>query len=320
MKRLLAGILSIAIANTTAAWGFLGHKTINNRAVFALPPELFGFYKKHLEYITQHAVDPDNRRYLFENEGCKHFMDCDHYEKRAPLDTIPHQWYKAVAIYGEDSLKLHGIVPWNTYMVFKQLTKAFSEKNVPRILKLSADIGHYIADAHVPLHTSGNYNGQKTGQEGIHALWESRIPQLFLDSFQLMNGTVSYLDNPHEYLWKIVEESFSEIDSVLIIEKALSVKMENKKYAFETVGNSIQKVVSSEYCTAYKNAMNSMVERRMRKAIYSVAGFWYTAWVDAGQPILETETPSPEADPMDALAEKIKSQGKIKGREEQGGE
>ena len=29
-----------------------------------------------------------------------------------------------------------------------------------------------------------------------------------------------------------------------------------------------------------------MVERRMRLAIISVASFWYTAWVNAGQPDL----------------------------------
>ncbi len=29
-----------------------------------------------------------------------------------------------------------------------------------------------------------------------------------------------------------------------------------------------------------------MVERRMRQSIFAVASFWYTAWVNAGQPDL----------------------------------
>ena len=37
---------------------------------------------------------------------------------------------------------------------------------------LRADLGHYLADAHVPLHT-GNYSSQRTNQTGIHALWET---------------------------------------------------------------------------------------------------------------------------------------------------
>ena len=41
------------------------------------------------------------------------------------------------------------------------------------VLRTAADLGHYLADAHVPLHTTGNYNGQRTNQTGIHALWET---------------------------------------------------------------------------------------------------------------------------------------------------
>jgi hypothetical protein len=32
--------------------------------------------------------------------------------------------------------------------------------------------------------------------------------------------------------------------------------------------------------------MKGMVERRMRAAILSVGSYWYSAWVDAGQPDL----------------------------------
>lgn len=33
-----------------------------------------------------------------------------------------------------------------------------------------------------------------------------------------------------------------------------------------------------------------MVENRMRTAIYTIACFWYTAWVNAGQPDLASLT------------------------------
>jgi hypothetical protein len=44
-------------------WGFFGHKRINRMATFVLPPSMFGFYKTHIEYLTEHSVDPDKRRY-----------------------------------------------------------------------------------------------------------------------------------------------------------------------------------------------------------------------------------------------------------------
>lgn len=302
--------------NRAMAWGFLGHKTINNRAVYSLPVELFGFYKQHIDYVTLHSVDPDSRRYLYASEGCKHYIDCDHYEKAAPLDTIPHFWFAAVEKYTEDSLNAHGIVPWNCVLMLKLLTKAFEEKNVSRILKLSSDIGHYIADASVPLHSTSNYNGQKTGQEGIHALWETRIPQLYLDSFDLLTGTVVYIKNPTEFIWKIVGESFAALDTVLSLEKKLTENNEAKKYSIINKGRGTEKNYSVDFCKEYNEKMDNMVSRRMNCAIYAVAAFWYTAWVDAGMPDLSVlEMPAAEDE---GAVNNSKENKKIKGRDEPG--
>ena len=87
----------------------------------------------------------------------------------------------AVARYGEDSLQRYGIVPWWTLLMHRRLTGAFKERDGAQILKLSAEIGHYLADLHVPLHASSNHNGQLTGQAGIHGFWESRIPELLAE-------------------------------------------------------------------------------------------------------------------------------------------
>jgi len=304
------------LAIPTYAWGFLGHRTINKQAVFALPPEMFGFYKKYIDYITQHAVDPDNRRYLFEDEACHHYLDCDHYEKTAPLDTLPHNWYKAIEKYSEDSLKAHGIVPWHIMLVQQRLTKAFEDQDLQKILKYSADIGHYIADAHVPLHASSNYNGQKTGQEGIHALWESRIPQLFLDSFNLFTGTVQYLVNPSEYIWDRMGESFACTDSVFKMEISATNLHPADKYSIGFSGRNAIETYSEKYCKDYEDLMQKMVERRMRASIFTLASFWYTAWVNAGQPNLDEFADELKSNKEDDDAEKAKDLNKIKGREE----
>ena len=78
-----------------------------------------------------------------------------------------------------------------------RLTDAFKEKNQAKILKYSAEIGHYIADAHVPLHASSNHNGQLTDQKGIHGFWESRIPELLADKeWDFFIGKAEYIKNP----------------------------------------------------------------------------------------------------------------------------
>ena len=316
--KILFFLAVLFFATKANAWGFLGHRLINNRAVFALPPQMVGFYKKHIEYVTQHSVDPDSRRYMMAEEACRHYMDCDRYEKAAPLDTIPHRWHEAIEKYTEDTLLSHGIVPWHCLAMLSRLTKAFEEKNLQKILKLSADIGHYIADAHVPLHSSRNYNGQLTGQEGIHALWESRIPQLFVDSFDLLTGSAVYLYKPSDFIWGTMGRSFMLVDSVLKLERVATAMHPENKFSFEARGTQTMEVYSVPFCNDYHRMMENMVERRMRQAIFSVASFRYTAWVNAGQPNLDALSEEIAPDPEDAEIEKAVKSGQMKGREEHG--
>lgn len=273
-----------------SSWGFYGHRRINRMAVFTLPPEMIGFYKSHIEYITAHAVDPDKRRYASKNEAPRHYIDIDHYAKGGenPFELMPKYWNDAVEKYSEDTLQAYGIVPWHVATMTKWLSNAFKEGDANKILYLSADLGHYIADAHVPLHTTENYNGQLTNQKGIHGLWESRIPELTADEYDYLVGRAKYIPKPTEVIWKVIEESHSHLDSVFFIEKDLTNKFpSDQKYAFESRGMSTVKQYSQEFALAYYRRMGSMVESRMQKAIEMVGSLWYTAWVDAGQPDLE---------------------------------
>src|SRR5688572_15883936 len=156
---LLALFIFIISCSALYCWGFWAHQRINRMAVFALHPTMFGFFKYHIDYITIHAVDPDKRRYAMEGEAACHFIDLDRYGLH-PFDSIPQRWNDAVAKYTEDTLMAHGIVPWHIERMLFRLTAAFRNRNVEKILKYAADIGHYIGDAHVPLHCTQNYNGQ----------------------------------------------------------------------------------------------------------------------------------------------------------------
>jgi hypothetical protein len=286
MKRYyLTGVL-ILFALKGFCWGFYGHRLINYQAVFLLPPEMIAFYKPNIEFISAHAVDPDKRRYAVADEGPKHYIDIDTY---AGVE-IPASWTKAVERFSEDTLKAHGIVPWWIQVMLSRLTRAFREKNIAAILKLSAETAHYIGDAHVPLHTSSNHNGQYTGQQGIHGFWESRIPEIFAETeWDLFTGRAIYIKNPLDFTWKLVHESSRASDSVLKFEKSLSNRFTpDTKYAFEDRNGVIIKQYSTAYSTAYNNMLNGMVERRLRQSVFAVASFWYTAWVNAGQPDLKT--------------------------------
>jgi hypothetical protein len=129
---------------------------------------MIGFYKKNINYITEASVNPDRRRFSSIEEAPRHYIDLDHYGDSA-LATMPRFLDDAVRKYTEDTLKAYGIVPWHINKMYYSLRDAFYVRDPDRILQAFRGIGHYIGDAHVPLHTTENYNGQLTGQEGIHA-------------------------------------------------------------------------------------------------------------------------------------------------------
>jgi hypothetical protein len=303
-------------------WGFFGHQKINYYAVFLLPPQMLVFYKPNISFLSEHSVDPDKRRYAIAEEGPRHYIDIDKYGLY-PYDSLPRRWNDAVAKFTEDTLMRHGIVPWHVQTMLARLTTAFKEKNYSKILKNSAEIGHYISDAHVPLHASSNHNGQYTNQKGIHGFWESRVPELLAEKeFDFFIGKAEHIKNPGDFIWKRVLESAKAADSVLLFEKQLTRQFkDDKKYSFENRNGKTIRQYSKAFTIAFDRKLNGMVERRMRQSIYAVASFWYTAWVNAGQPDLKAlvNQKFSEADlkEFEELNTKWKSSGKILGKEEE---
>jgi len=285
-RKLLIVFVLLSFSLKAYCWGFYAHKQINYYAVFLLPPEMLVLYKPNISFLTEHAVDPDKRRYAVAEEGSRHYIDIDHYDN---YKSLPKKWDSAVAVFSADTLNAYGIVPWWVQTMMYRLTAAFKEKNQSKILKLSAEIGHYIADAHVPLHASSNHNGQLTGQTGIHAFWESRLPELLAEKeWDFFIGKAAYIQNPATFIWQRVFESAAAADTVLQVEKKLSNTFSSdQRFAFEERNGVLVRQYSSSYSNAYDKLLQGMVERRMRQSIYAVASFWYTAWINAGQPDLK---------------------------------
>ncbi|MBS1744064.1 MAG: S1/P1 Nuclease [Bacteroidetes bacterium] len=303
-------------------WGFYGHRKINYYSVFLLPPEMMVLYKPNIDFIVEHSVDPDKRRYSVKDEAPRHYIDIDYYGTY-PYPALPHKWTDAVKKYTEDTIVANGIVPWHVQTMLGRLTAAFKEKNFSKIMKNSAELGHYIADAHVPLHASSNHNGQLTDQKGIHAFWESRVPELLAEKeFDFFIGKATYISDPGAFIWDRVLESGKASDSVLKFERDLTNEMGvDKKYSFEERNGVVIRQYSSAFTIAFNKKLNGMVERRMRQAIYAIASFWYTAWVNAGQPdlkpLVKQRFSESELKEFDQLNDSWKNSGKMIGREEE---
>lgn len=319
MKKFLVIWISLALclsllslkqpsAHICSGWGFFAHKKINRLAIFTLPEEMFGFYKANADYITEHSVDADKRRHSVKGEAPKHYIDIDHFggdsihDPDSLFELVPRRWKDAVEKFSQDTLEAYGTLPWQLNLLCYKLKDAFKEKNQKQILRLSSDIGHYVGDAHVPLHTTENYNGQVTNQYGIHGFWESRLPELFYEDYDLFTASAEYKDHKLNFIWNIVYQSHQALDSVLSFEKQLTESYpEDLKMSFEERGTMLMEVYSKDFSREYHEMLDGMVERRMKSAIYSLGSIWYTCWVDAGQPDLSTLIP------LDALPPKLDS-------------
>ncbi|MDF1698583.1 MAG: zinc dependent phospholipase C family protein [Saprospiraceae bacterium] len=346
-------------------WGFFGHRKINRMAVFTLPPEMIQFYKKNIEYVTEHAVDPDKRRYASKHEAVRHYIDIDSWGDN-PFYDVPRIFEDALIKYGnytfgtgnrtreaklvytrdsiqittrsialtcpteslrkffrdsimpdyyegvwkiknkdlkrlfpdlqskgdlsiQDGFSKEGILPYHMNQMFYWLVKAFEDQNAESILRISAEFGHYIGDAHVPLHTTKNYNGQLTDQVGIHAFWESRLPELYADdSYSYLVGKADYVEKPLTYFWKMIKDSHDLLEDVLVIEKELTQTFpEDQQMCYDERLERTIKTQCPEFAYAYHEGLNGMVEARMQDAILAIGSVWYSAWIEAGQPDLE---------------------------------
>ncbi|MFI5148454.1 MAG: zinc dependent phospholipase C family protein [Bacteroidia bacterium] len=308
-KNLLNKLLIAVVLGLTPfllAWGIFGHEHINRAAVMALPEPVQTFFYNHIDFVTQESTVPDLRKYTLHDkaENPRHYIDLENF---GGLDSLPLNMTDAKKKYDDKFLQQNGILPWYLLDQMEQLTKAFKEKRKTEILFLAGDIGHYIGDMHMPLHTSANHNGQMTDQKGIHAFWETQLPEKFGKDYNYHTAEAVFIPDLKKEIWRILAASHKLKDTLLLADKKLRAQMGEDKVwkknaSGETVKNKFNEPVhSDEYAKAYHDALKGMVEKQLKLAIEATSSFWYTAWVDAGKPDLS------ELDPP-ALTQRNKKQ------------
>lgn len=298
MKPRLIALFVLAVGFLTLSWGVVGHERINKAAVMALPHPIQIFFYNHIDFITQEASVPDIRKYAlnYKDENARHYFDMENF---GSADSLPQTLEAAKKKYDAKFLNDNGILPWYMEDMMAKLTKAFKDKNRAEILFLAADLGHYVGDAHMPLHTSANHDGQLSDQKGIHSLWESRLPELFAKNYKLNVPQAQYYEDVHKAIWALINDTHSLAQPLLDIDKKLrATTPENKVFKMDAEGKVLKSkyntaVFSDEYAKKLHQELNGMVENQMKKAITATASFWYTAWVNAGKPDLsDLDAPS----------------------------
>ena len=293
----LKALTAIVLAPIIISWGVFGHEHINRAAVLALPSPLQTFFYNHIDFITQESTVPDLRKYTLSDkaENPRHFVDLENY---GGMDSLPLTFGEVKSRYDDKFISQNGILPWYIDSMMDKLTKAFKEKRKMEILFIAADLGHYIGDAFMPLHTTVNHDGQTTNQKGIHSFWESHLPELFGDGYNFNVGEAKYINDVQKETWRIIASSHALMNTLLIVESDLHKSFAaDKIYKKDAEGNIVktkfnQQIHSEEYATQYHNMLKGMVEKQMRGAVAATSNYWFTAWTNAGKPDLSGLDPA----------------------------
>lgn len=273
------------------------HRTAHQLAVYQLPGNMQLFFYKHIDYVVKYSIRPDERRNGDSTEGSRHFIDLEAFGDSAAW-KMPLKWADAVQRYSKDTLLKYGYVPFWVIEMKNKLTHAFRQRNADSILFYATDLGHYISDANVPLHTSINYDGQLTGQKGLHALWESVVPELTIARFNLTGKKkAKYLKNPERAIWEAVRHAHLLLPGVFGAEKEASASFtDSTKYRIQKRNGREVRSYSTAFARAYADRLLPSINDQLLRSANLMADMWYTAWVDGGKPNLNELLPQPLTD------------------------
>ena len=282
MRRLTLALLGslLLLPAPARAWGFETHRFIVSRAIDLLPPEIRPFFEANRSFIVERAIDPDLWRVAgFTDEPPRHFLDMDAYGAY-PFKELPRDYDAAVRKYGTEMLARNGLLPWRTSEIAGNLMRGFQavSKNgayaYSDIRFFSAIIGHYTADAHVPLHAVVNYDGQLTGQRGVHNRFEEELFVRYKDRLSFAPGPLKRITNERDFIFDTLLESSQLVPQVLAADK-------------DAIGNG--DLYDDRYFDAFFTKIKPVLEKRISDAITGVASIITSAWEQAGRPAIPAE-------------------------------
>jgi len=267
-NRVTPGII-IFISFLFFGWGYIGHKIINYNAILSALPQM-PFFETWPDSLEAHASDADDRKSWDPEEEPKHYIDIDNYPEFILTGTIPQDFDSLVAIHGLSFVIGQGILPWAILDAADSLETLFELNDMHTAMLVAADLGHYIADSHMPLHVTRNYNGQYTNQYGVHFRYESDLIQIFQSQIVYDGDTVQYIDDLSDFVFNMIYDNYQYVDSVLYADSVA--------YAF----------AGHNYNTTYYNKFWEIAKGftigLFQKASYRLTCVIYTQWVNAGNP------------------------------------
>ena len=275
-------IVPLALTSFVGAWGYDGHRRINYIASKQLKGPFGQFLKNNSDPLKWYAVAPDYNKDIDSEEFHRHFIDADYYDEY-PFTKIPKKYEELISLYGEDKIRKYGIAPWAINETCERIIDLLKKNQLEEAIYNMGVVGHYIADLHMPLHTVINYNGQFSGNDGIHKRWEHRLVDEYVKKIKPV-GKIEKVEDPWSFSMKIVKESF-KLHSLILEADTKARKLLTKEQADRL--NSYD-VLSFEkpYLDSLFDDTGNLLNERMGRAVMRLASLWNYCWEQAGRPKL----------------------------------
>jgi hypothetical protein len=275
-------IVPLALTSFVGAWGYDGHRRINYIASKQLKGPFGQFLKNNSDPLKWYAVAPDYNKDIDSEEFHRHFIDADYYDEY-PFTKIPKKYEELISLYGEDKIRKYGIAPWAINETCERIIDLLKKNQLEEAIYNMGVVGHYIADLHMPLHTVINYNGQFSGNDGIHKRWEHRLVDEYVKKIKPV-GKIETVEDPWSFSMKIVKESF-KLHHLILEADTKARKLLTKEQADRL--NSYD-VLSFEkpYLDSLYDDTGNLLNERMGRAVMRLASLWNYCWEQAGRPKL----------------------------------
>jgi len=267
-------------------WGFTAHKAVTKNAITVTPEVIRPLLQSMSDSLIARSVEPDMIREENPEEGPHHYIDIDYYGEY-PFHKLPRDYTAAVRKFSEDTVRQYGTLPWRIAECVDSLSEAIRAGDRNRIVKWAAYLSHYVTDAHQPLHTVLNYNGQLTGNDGIHSRYETGMVDRYFDRYEFTPLAVESMSNPRNAAFEIVLESYRLNDAVIGADNYATLRMSDAEVRSLHEHWDLQ--ADSLYFERLYRVLGELTWERLDLAGARLAMLWYTAWLRAGSPELPVE-------------------------------
>ena len=284
LPTIMVAVLSGPATSMLSGWGFPAHQRINGRAVELLPGALGKYYQSQRNWLVSLAIDADLRKSYSPEERPSHYINFEYYGE-GPYDALPHKRRDAEEKSGRDNLPKWGTLPWHVTGLTRSLSQAMQSGEWERVLVLSADLGHFIGDGHQPLHTTVNYDGKDSGNDGIHAMFETLMLNHYMDEYKPAKLKIIEIKNLDEAVFAWLIESYRLLDDLLEADtkarESLSPKQQEALIVrYDTDPASLPR----GYLDDLYGSAGKLAWQQMDLAAIRLPSLWHWAWLEAGSP------------------------------------